>query len=571
MALIDIPIINPLRFIWQAEKLVSDSGTILYSAQNPAFHTVHFDANMFARSLEKYSEKESYIQPFQQCDNVQFMFFSTDSTLANFSVEILDSKGAVYTTCLLAKHTSTYNGQSLYYIYRAIGAAGTTKAPGVSLWNITEGHYFFRLKYTTGGLVHYFLSEPIHVKQIHQNTIRIDYRNSYNNQGVINEISTLFIIEYRVHGRMSEYKPVSKFNTYEDQVYSSRFVSGEVYRLFTLELGSKTKGVPNWVADKIDRLTLCDGLKVEGKEFTREANAQLDKKSTNVLSLYTMQIRERYNNLTNGYELRTHSLGDMPQTSVFWVETMFFNSTSYDIRLTFKGKRNFLDYLNSYIKESVGYFAESDTKKLVFISSGTLSGAWYISTILDYCVHLKYRTAGQITLRFDKGAIGSATHYAVDYGDTKVNRTAFTSVAPTYTTITKTWTGNGEREVFLFFSDAANVEKTGTNTVTPYEIGGDFPPSMKGFLYASGSIVKMRNNMFAYITEMTSFDINTNQLNTHEVDNILIFIYDYRSKFASSAVITLNGQLYVATPSSNSGMAMIISSIRSQITTLTTD
>jgi hypothetical protein len=76
-----------------------------------------------------------------------------------------------------------------------------------------------------------------------------------------------------------------------------------------------------------------------------------------------MQIRERYNNLTNGYELRTHSLGDMPQTSVFWVETMFFNSTSYDIRLTFKGKRNFLDYLNSYIKESVGYFAESDTKK----------------------------------------------------------------------------------------------------------------------------------------------------------------------------------------------------------------
>jgi hypothetical protein len=126
-------------------------------------------------------------------------------------------------------------------------------------------------------------------------------------------------------------------------------------------------------------------------------------------------------------------------------------------------------------------------------------------------------------------------------------------------------------EVFLFFSDAANVEKTGTNTVTPYEIGGDFPPSMKGFLYASGSIVKMRNNMFAYITEMTSFDINTNQLNTHEVDNILIFIYDYRSKFASSAVITLNGQLYVATPSSNSGMAMIISSIRSQITTLTTD
>jgi hypothetical protein len=84
-------------------------------------------------------------------------------------------------------------------------------------------------------------------------------------------------------------------------------------------------------------------------------------------------------------------------------------------------------------------------KKLVFISSGTLSGAWYISTILDYCVHLKYRTAGQITLRFDKGAIGSATHYAVDYGDTKVNRTAFTSVAPTYTTITKTWTGNGER------------------------------------------------------------------------------------------------------------------------------
>lgn len=324
MALIDIPIINPLRFIWQAEKLASDSGTILYNAQNPSFHTVHFDSNMFARSLELYAEKESYIQPYQQSDNVQFMFFSTDATLANFSVEILDSNGAVYTTCLLAKHTSTYSGQSMYYIYRGTGASGTNKTPAVSLWNIPEGYYFFRLKYTTGGNVHYFLSEPIHVKQIHPHTVRIDYRNSYNSQGVINDLSTFFIIEYRVAGKMTEYKPVSKFNTYQDQVYSSRFVSGEVYRLFEIEFGSRSKGIPNYVADKIDRLTLCDGLKIDGKEFTREENAQLEKKSTTILSRYTLQIRERYNNLTNSYELRTHSLGDMPQTSIFWVETMFF-------------------------------------------------------------------------------------------------------------------------------------------------------------------------------------------------------------------------------------------------------
>lgn len=248
---------------------------------------------------------------------------------------------------------------------------------------------------------------------------------------------------------------------------------------------------------------------------------------------------------------------------------MFFNSTSYDIRLKFTGKRNLLDYLNSYIKESLGYFAESDTKKLVFISTGTLSGAWYIATILDYCVHLKYKTAGQITLRFDKGVIGSATHYAIDYGDTKVNRTAFTSVAPTYTTVTKTWTGNGEKDVFLFFSDVANIEKTGTNTITPYEIAGDFPPSIKGFLYATGSISRMRNNMFKYIVAMTTLDLSSNHLNTDEIDNILIYIYDYISKFAS-AVITLNNQLYVGTPSKNAGMSLIVSTIKSN-TTLTTD
>lgn len=563
MALIDIPIANPLRFIWQAEKLASDTGTVLYNAVNPNYHS--FDTDLFIRN------GESYIQPFQQSDNVQFMFLSTDSTLANFSVELLNKKGGVYSTCLLAKHTTTYGGQSLYYIYRGVGSTGATKAPGISLWNIPEGYYFMRLKYSSGGNVYYFLSEAFHVKQIHPNTVKIEYRNSYNNQSLINELSTLFIIELRVHGEIAEYKPNAKFRTYDDQVYSSRFVSGAVYRQLELSVGNRTKGVPDWMADKIDRLTLCDGLKIEGHAYTREENAQLDKKPTTKLSYYTLKIRDRENLTTNQYELKTHALGDMPQTSHFWVENIFFNSTEYLIRKSFSGKRNLLDYLNSHVKEAVGYFSESDNKKLVFIAESTISGAWYIANILNYCIRLKYRTSGQITLRFDKGAIGSATHYAVDYGDTTVNRTAFTSVAPTYTTITKTWSGSGEKEIKLFFSDVANVEKNGTNTILPYEIDGDFPPSIVSFSFTSGLIERMNRDMFKYITAMATLNLNDNYLNTYAVDNILINIYDNRSKFAGSAVISLDNQNYIATPSNNDWISAIISTIRGIITTLNLD
>lgn len=75
--------------------------------------------------------------------------------------------------------------------------------------------------------------------------------------------------------------------------------------------------------------------------------------------------------------------------------------------------------------------------------------------------------------------------------------------------------------------------------------------------------------MFKYIVAMTTLDLSSNHLNTDEIDNILIYIYDYISKFAS-AVITLNNQLYVGTPSKNAGMSLIVSTIKSN-TTLTTD
>ena len=194
----EIPKLNSLRAIWQSDKLPSDAAITRYNAFNPQYNNVHFDDDFFCRSIRFFEQNVGYLQPYQQSDTISYIFFGSDTTAANYSARLLDMNGvAVTKTITLTQQSGTYSGLKAY----------TTQ---FQLWDVPEGKYFFQLAHKVGSEYTYILHEPFHLKQVHPNTVRIEYRNSYNDQDVI-YFSDTFKFQLRVKGNISAVNPDSKF------------------------------------------------------------------------------------------------------------------------------------------------------------------------------------------------------------------------------------------------------------------------------------------------------------------------------------------------------------------------
>ena len=86
------PLANPLKIHWQGDKLSVDSGNVLYQNYNPTFNTKPIDSTFFINTINSFTEKKSYVQPYQQSDVIKVQMLSTDSTLGHFTVKLLNNK-----------------------------------------------------------------------------------------------------------------------------------------------------------------------------------------------------------------------------------------------------------------------------------------------------------------------------------------------------------------------------------------------------------------------------------------------------------------------------------------------
>jgi len=276
----EIPLLNPLRAIWQSDKLNADpSGTVLYQAFNSAYNYRNIDSDWYYRTLKEYEQKQPYVQPFQQSDTIRVQWIGSDNTSGYYDhVRLLDSNGSD-TGVSISVGSSAIGSRTLYTIT-------------LPLWNINEGKYFLSVyHHPPSNEKTCIVFEPFHVKQVHIKTVRIDYYNSFNDQSVIYPTSA-YIPQIRVHGCITDVTNESKFNVYEDQPMNVEMVSGIPYRTFELTLGG-SKGIPQWYADIIERALLTDTLMIDGIAYTRAEGAKLEskKEAGKPLNMYTRKIQ----------------------------------------------------------------------------------------------------------------------------------------------------------------------------------------------------------------------------------------------------------------------------------------
>ena len=556
----EISKINPLRIIWQYRRLPQDSGTIHYQSFNPSFNTHDFDSAFFYDSIRYYEDKEGYCQPFQQSDTIILQFMTNDNVHTHYTAQLLDKDGLAYSDLGSPyEFAATYDGLSAYRFT-------------VPLYNIAEGIYFLRVQYYDGISEQVLLiSEPFDIKQIHSKTIRIDYHNSFNDWSYVFESGV--VPQFRVHGSVTEVKSESKFNVYEDQPLNTEMVSGIAYRSLLLKFGHGRNGVPEWVADTLERIFLCDTIKVDGLAVTRESGSKLERNGNNGLPLswYSLKLRERYNTDTYNIHQFTSIVGDMPQTRFFFIEDMTIDGSTVNVRKGFNGKRNFLDYLNSSQNVTEGYWGEDANNKLIFVKyedatvgTNTLTAA----NTLAYGTRYKVKGAGDLEIDITNNT-GATVYYAVipNNGGANTNKTALTNTSTV--SIAKAYTGINVKEYYLYVSDMSEFIDDATN-ISIISLGGDFPPNMLSFKPSNidNNITQIENNPFTSVSAMAAYDISGLSLNTYAIDAVLRYLYDSRANLDPTCVVILT-QTIAAPPSRD--CIQFKSAIAALINSITTD
>jgi len=563
--LFEIPVLNPLRAIYQSDVLPSSVGTQFLNAFNPAFNSRHFDDDFFYRSLKPWEDKRHYIQPYQQSDTIRIQWLGSGGTLGYYQyARLLDRYGSEYVdkTVTVVQEAGTYDSKYLYTIT-------------INLYDLKEGIYYLQLAYNSGAGKHHVIFEPFYVKQLWPGTIRLDYWNSYNDQDAIFVTST-YIFQKRIHGSITEYKPASRFNVYENQPLDAEIVSGIPYRIYKVVFGLTGNGLPDHEADNIERIFLCNLSKIDGKAFTRDSGAVLDpiKDGGASSGMYSLNVREKSNTSTINIQGTPYQFGTMPQTRYFWVEQISINTTQV-IRMMFRGKRNFLDYLNSTWLVGSGYWSEDANGKLIFMPNDgvTLAGTNTLSSadVLSYGIRFLLSGTG------DRGADINAVvgnFYAVVWGDgsANVNKTTL-ATSPAVTTINHTYSTTKEKECFIFFSNGYSMADN-ADTIACKEIGGDLPPGMNYFkpFDTNKGVLRLENNLFQYVTALVTLNLSGQAMDTWAINELVRNILEQITHFDATAAITINSQTPAGPPSkSDPGIALFLHRIKAAITTLTTD
>lgn len=562
MAIFEFPLLCPLKPVPQSDVLPSTSSSDIIVGYNPAYNTRDMDADFYKRTLNWYENDLGYLQPYQQSEVIRIPWLGSDTTLANYQyARLLDQDGKVFTgkTVTVVQESGTWAGKKLYTVT-------------IPLYDVPEGYYFVQLRHKSGSEYLPILFEPIHVKQVHPYTVLIEAYHTKNDWGMVWP-SAAFKFQLRVKGSITEVTPKAKITAYENQPLDYEILYGMPSR----EYEATFFRIPVWAADKINRLTLCNTITIDGKGLSRQADAELKPATAKApLSDYSLIFRERDNSLTFDRSHNVTVVCDMPQTSLFWIEKITYAGvpTTVNVRRGFEGKRNFLDYLNSTFPITNGAWMENDRDQLIMQGDWTEPATILAADILPYGLRFNMSGTGYFKTTFYKGAIAGTTYYALEFSDgsASTNRTSYTG-SPL---INKNFSTNRPNHwVKMYFSDVERIDDAGIEMAVK-SIKGDFAKSLTDFqFYLTDSLIeRFENNPFKFVNAGTFHFLwlQNQNLDTFAVDDIIRWLYESLDKLDPGADIFLDSQALSAPPSTNDpGMLNIISKIRAAVTNFQTD
>lgn len=555
--IIEIPKCNPLKFYVQSDWLnnlpVSWNANI--GTFNPNFNFKNLDEDFFSRILPNWVDATNYAKPFQQGDAISMQFIGRNVNMV-YAITLINCEGKVVKSMNATPQTILTGAVNRAYNFV------------MQLYDVPEGYYFIQIKQydsTQAGIKNTFdfLSELIHIKQVHENTSLLLYTNSYNDQNVFFDVAGGQYFAMRVHGTLVDVLPTSDFEVYENQNKDLVMLNGKAFRQYEFQVGIDGL-ITDHVLDQLNSIFLMDSIYIDSVQVTRIEGANFEPNRTDKASKFNASLKVRETSPKDSLEVaffQDIEVMDLPPTDSFFIGNIQDITTGTPIITNkfFSSYRNLIDALNSYISNlrpyDSGYFSINAKNKIVWRSANTTAGeilytlyvaGFQVDDLYPYKLELDVKPNSVAGFGVVISLInGTAINYAIDWGD----GTATTLGSGTTPTLTKTYSSSGNYKVRLFVDDCTDYDLNSSDQIID-KISGKLAPSTLTFTGSNIGLSEVTNNIFTNVgaLQIASFDVSNNNIGSTFVSTLIQFMYDSRGLFDSFGTQTMQSQTPLSPP-----------------------
>jgi hypothetical protein len=255
----------------------------------------------FVDSIPSHEEFKRYCQKVQRSDVLNCLVAS-DSTAEIYPTgELLDCHGNH-----VADITMNYVGTAISgYDWWSFSA---------DFVSIIDGIYYFYIYWLPAdpsdgtAKLYEFISEPVWVKNLWENTILFSYYNTDTDfDFIFSDLGTPgdFICSVRVEGGWPSdgFSPKSKDELYIDEEYVPVQLSSKPFNTQKIIFGG-SYGIPNWLIDIINRGLSCDHTYIDLLQVVKAEGAKLERSGEKLypMAAWSLELMESDYNFSTGSE-----------------------------------------------------------------------------------------------------------------------------------------------------------------------------------------------------------------------------------------------------------------------------
>jgi len=211
--------------------------------------------------------QRGYNQVYFHGDRPWIQVLSATPFAAMF-MKLIDNEGTVYKTWQFYRSGYSYGA---WFTFDWVGVF-----PPASV--APAGVYFLKLEIQDAGGSLVFYSEPISLVASQDETLKIVYTHDLNEFDTYFTIGTGVNFLLRVEGGVKSegLQPGGKFTMFQDLDYQSLILQAQPYNVEKFTFGPSA-GIPNHLADKLNRIFSLSSVTINGTAYTRNEGAKMER------------------------------------------------------------------------------------------------------------------------------------------------------------------------------------------------------------------------------------------------------------------------------------------------------
>lgn len=237
----------------------------------PQYVSKYYEDYPFVDTIKPWEQKTQYMQPWQQNDLLRLQI---EADYGPVSIKIIDSEGRLYYNDnfqTIAQNPS--DGMNVLQIDKPLN-------------DIPEGVFFVQI-------ADFLISEPLKILANQKETVLLEYKHHKYDGDVV--WATGFSPSVRVRGLVRLESPSSKDSFFEDNSLNLSIEDSKSFEVYKFIIGG-SRGIPFWLAKKLNKILGCSTMKIDGIEYTRNAD-KLDPITLDRYPLrsYSIDLRQKLN------------------------------------------------------------------------------------------------------------------------------------------------------------------------------------------------------------------------------------------------------------------------------------